>query len=135
MLVTNSHSNKGKIIKSKSRWQNPYIDNPSDKLKIRLLLDEQIKGNRIIGLEAKILPGDVHRLHIHLNEFVLVYSIKGRCKVTVGKTIKTISPKTMIFIPPKVPHRFENKSTIAWEGIAFAIGTKRKIKNIWLKEK
>ena len=134
-MTANSRSKKGKIIKSKSRWQNPYKDNPLDKLKIRLLLDEQITGNRIIGLETKILPGDVHRLHIHLNEFVLVYSIKGRCKVTIGNTTKTISPKTMIFIPPKVPHRFENKYTKPWEGIAFAIGTKSKIKNIWLKEK
>jgi len=134
-LSNNNRSKKGKIIKSKSKWQNPYTDNPLDKLKIKLLLDEPIKGNRIIGLETKILPGDVHRLHIHNNEFVIVYSIKGNCKVTIGKITKIISPKTMIFIPPKVPHRFENKSTKPWESIAFAIGNKTKIKNIWLKEK
>ena len=134
-MTVNRSSKKGKIIKSKLKWQNPYKDNPLDKLKIRILLDEKITGNRIIGLEAKILPGDVHRLHIHLKEFILVYSIKGRCKVTIGSITKTISPKTMIFIPPKVPHRFENKYTMPWEGIAFAIGTKSKIKNIWLNEK
>ena len=31
----------------------PYLDHPSDKLKIRVMLDEKIKGNRIIGLEAR----------------------------------------------------------------------------------
>ena len=67
MTVSRS-SKKGKIIKSKLKWQNPYKDNPLDKLKIRILLDEKITGNRIIGLEAKILPGDIHRLHCSLVE-------------------------------------------------------------------
>ena len=128
-------SNKnGKIVKAKSKWIHPYLDHPSDKLKIRVMLDEKIKGDRIIGLEARIEPGKVHQLHIHDNEYVLVYTIKGKCRVTIGKKTKIISPKTMIFIPPKVPHRFENHTTKLWEAIAFGIGSKSKIKNIWLDE-
>ena len=124
----------GKILKPRSKWIHPYPDHPSDELKIRLLLDEKIKGNRIIGLEAKIDPGKIHQLHMHKNEYVLVYTIQGRCKVTIGKKTQVILPKTMIFLPPEVPHRFENHTKTKWEGIAFAIGTKSKIKNIWMDE-
>jgi quercetin dioxygenase-like cupin family protein len=99
----------------------------------QLLLDEKIKGDRIVGLEAKIEPGRVHQLHIHKNEYVLVYSLKGKCLVTIGKTTKTILPHTMMFIPPRVPHRFYNKFSAPWEGIAFAIGTNKKINNIWME--
>jgi quercetin dioxygenase-like cupin family protein len=124
----------GKFAKPKSKWVFPYKkEHPTDQLKIKLLLDEKIKGNRIVGLEARIEPGRVHQLHIHENEYVLVYSLKGKCLVTIGKTTKTISPKTMMFIPPKVPHRFYNKFSAPWEGIAFAIGTNKKINNIWME--
>jgi quercetin dioxygenase-like cupin family protein len=124
----------GKFAKPKSKWIFPYKkEHPTDQLKIKLLLDEKIKGNRIVGLEAKIEPGRVHQLHIHNDEYVLVYSLKGKCHVTIGKTTKTITPKTMMFIPPKVPHRFYNKFSTPWEGIAFAIGTNKKINNIWME--
>jgi quercetin dioxygenase-like cupin family protein len=124
----------GKFLKPKSRWDHPYKkEHPTDKLKIRLMLNEKIKGERIVGLEARIEAGQVHQLHTHENEYVLVYSLKGKCQVTVGDKIKTVSPHTMIFIPPKVPHRFHNKSSSAWEGIAFAIGTKSKINNVWME--
>jgi len=124
----------GKIAKTSSKWIKPYLDHPSDELKIRLLLDEKIKGDRIIGLEAKIDPGKVHQLHIHENEYVIVYTIEGKCKVTIGKKTQIILPKTMLFLPPKIPHRFENHTKKKCKGIAFAIGTKSKIKNIWLEE-
>jgi len=124
----------GKFAKSKSKWIFPYKkEHPTDQLKIKLLLDERIKGNRIVGLEARIEPGHVHQLHIHKDEYVLVYSLKGKCQVTIGKTTKMILPNTMMFIPPKVPHRFYNKFSAPWEGIAFAIGTDRKINNIWME--
>ena len=124
----------GKFSKSKSKWVFPYKrEHPTDQLKIKLLLDEKIKGDRIVGLEARIEPGRVHQLHIHKNEYVLVYSLKGKCLVTIGKTTKTITPNTMMFIPPKVPHRFYNKFSTPWEGIAFAIGTSKKINNIWME--
>ena len=71
--------------KTSSKWVHPYPDHPSDELKIKFLLDEKIKGDRIIGLEAKIEPGKIHQLHMHENEYVLVYTIQGRCKVTIGK--------------------------------------------------
>ena len=126
-------SKKSKIVKLKSKWISPHEnDHPSDKLKIRLMLDEKIKGNRIIGLEARIEPGDIHQLHVHDSEYVLVYTINGKCNVTIGKKTKTVFPHTMIFIPPKVPHRFENKTSKRWEAIAFAIGNKSKIKNVWM---
>lgn len=97
------------------------------------MLDEKIKGHRIIGLEARIDPGKVHQLHIHKNEYVIVYTLAGKCKVTIGAKTKTVYPKTMIFIPPKVPHRFENVTSKRWEGIAFAVGSGSKIKNIWME--
>ena len=122
----------GKISKSKSEWKNPYPEHPTDKLKIRLLLDEKIKGNRIIGLEARIDPGKIHQLHFHKNEYVVVYTVKGRCKVTAGNKTQIVLPRTIIFLPPKVPHRFENHTKRIWEGIAFAIGTKSKINNVWM---
>lgn len=124
----------GLFVKSKTKWIHPYKDHPTDRLKIKLILNEKIKGNRIAGLEARIESGDVHQLHIHENEYVLVYSLKGKCVVTVGRKTRTVLPNTMIFIPPKVPHRFYNKFSSPWEGIAFAIGTKTKIKNIWMEE-
>lgn len=125
----------GKIVKLKSRWIRPYKkEHPTDQLKIKLLLNEKIKGERIVGLKTRIEAGDIHQLHTHENEYVLVYSLKGKCLVTVGKTTKIIPPDTMIFIPPKVPHRFYNKFSIPWEGIAFAIGTKSKINNIWMED-
>lgn len=123
---------KGKIIKAKSKWIHPYKDHPADKLKVRLILNEKIKGNRVVGLEARIEPGDVHQLHTHDTEYVLVYTINGRCKVTVGNETKTVHPHTMIFIPPKIPHRFENKYSKRWDAIAFAFGNKSKIKNVWM---
>jgi len=124
----------GKFTKSKSKWVFPYKkEHPIDQLKIKLLLDEKIKGSRIVGLEARIEPDRVHQMHIHKNEYVLVYSLKGECLVTIGKTTKTISPNKMMFIPPKVPHRFYNKFSVPWEGIAFAIGTNKKINNIWME--
>lgn len=124
----------GKFAKSKSKWIFPYKkEHPTDQLKIKLLLDEKIKGNRIVGLEARIEPGHIHQMHIHNNEYVLVYSLKGKCLVTIGKTTKTISPNVMMFIPPKIPHRFHNKFSTPWEGIAFAIGTSKKINNIWME--
>jgi quercetin dioxygenase-like cupin family protein len=124
----------GKIIKSKSVWSYPYRkEHPTDKLKVRLMLNAKIKGSRIVGLEARIGAGHVHRLHIHKNEYVLVYSLKGRCLVTVGKKSRVVFPNTMIFIPPNVPHRFHNKFPSVWEGVAFAIGTRSKIKNIWME--
>ena len=92
------------------------------------------QGKRIVGLKARIEAGNIHRLHTHQNEYVLVYSLKGKCLVTVGKTAKIISPDTMIFIPPKVPHRFYNKFSIPWEEIALAIGTESKINNIWMED-
>jgi len=125
----------GLFVKSKTKWIHPYKDHPTDRLKIKLVLNEKIKGNRIVGLEARIESGDVHQLHIHENEYVLVYSLKGKCVVTVGRKTRTIFPNTMVFIPPKVPHRFYNKFSNPWEGIAFAIGTKAKIKNIWMEDK
>lgn len=125
----------GKIVKLKTRWVRPYKkEHPTDQLKIKLLLNEKIKGDRIVGLKARIEAGNIHQLHTHENEYVLVYSLKGKCLVTVGKTTKIISPDTMIFIPPKVPHRFYNKFSMSWEGIAFAIGTKSKINNIWMED-
>lgn len=122
----------GKIIAPKKKWVYPYSDHPSDKLQIKMMLDEKIKGRRIIGLEAKIEPGRIHQLHTHDTEYVLVYCTKGKCKVTIGKKTKVVNPHTMIFIPPNVPHRFENKFANTWEGVAFAIGNKSKIKNIWM---
>ena len=123
---------KSKIIKAKTKWIYPYKNHPSDKLKIRLMLDEKIKGNRIIGLEAQIEPGDVHQLHVHEKEFVIVYTISGKCKVTIDNKTRTVSPYTMIFIPPKIPHRFENNSSKLWKAIAFAIGNSSKIKSVWM---
>ncbi len=126
--------NSGKIAKPKSRWVFPYKkEHPTDQLKIKLLLNEKIKGDRIVGLQARIESGKVHQLHIHENEYVLVYSLKGKCLVTIGGTTKTILPNTMMFIPPKVPHRFYNKFSAPWEGIAFAIGTRSKINNVWME--
>lgn len=128
-------SKNGKFAKSKSKWQYPYkVEHPTDKLKIRMLLNEKIRGSRIAGLEARIESGQVHKMHTHQNEYVIVYSLKGKCLVTVGKTSKTVHPKTLIFIPPKVPHRFYNKFSKPWNGIAFAIGTNAKIKNNWLED-
>ena len=71
----------GKIFKSKSNWIKPYPDHLSDELKIRLLLNEKIRGDKIIGLEAKIEPGKVHQLHIHEKEHVIVYSIEGDARL------------------------------------------------------
>jgi quercetin dioxygenase-like cupin family protein len=125
---------KSKIAKSKSKWVFPYKkEHPTDQLKIKLLLDEKIKGNRIVGLKARIESGKIHQLHIHSNEYVLVYSLKGKCLVTIGRKTKVIAPNIMMFIPPKVPHRFYNKFSTPWEGIAFAIGTSKKINNIWME--
>ena len=125
----------GKFVQPKSKWSRPYKkEHPTDKLKIKMMLNEKIKGDRIVGLKALIEPGDVHQMHIHLNEYVLVYSLRGRCQVTVGNTTKIIVPHTMIFIPPKVPHRFYNKFLTPWEGVAFAIGAKSKINNIWMEK-
>lgn len=124
----------GKIIKSKTNWIFPYKnEHPTDQLKIKLLFNEKIKGDRIVGLKARIEPNKIHQLHIHENEYVLVYSLSGKCLVTIGKRKKTVFPHTMMFIPPKVPHRFYNKFPVPWEGIAFAIGTRSKINNIWLE--
>jgi quercetin dioxygenase-like cupin family protein len=124
----------GKFVKAKSDWVHPYKkEHPTDKLKVKLVLNEPIKGNRIVGLKARIEAGHVHQLHIHENEYVVVYSLKGKCLVTVGSVKKTVLPNTMIFIPPKVPHRFYNKFSLPWEGLAFAIGTKNKIRNVWLE--
>lgn len=64
----------GKISKSKSKWIKPCPDHPSDELKIRLLLNEKIKGDKIIGLEAKIEPGKIHQLHIHENEYASLFN-------------------------------------------------------------
>jgi quercetin dioxygenase-like cupin family protein len=122
----------GLFVKSKTKWIHPYKDHPTDRLKIKLILNEKIRGSRMVGLEARIEAGDTHQLHIHENEYVLVYSLKGKCVVTVGRKTKTVPPNTMIFIPPKVPHRFHNKFSSPWECIAFAIGTKSEIKNIWM---
>jgi quercetin dioxygenase-like cupin family protein len=133
-LVWMVSKKSGKFFKPKSRWIDPYKkEHPTDKLKIKLILNEKIKGDRIVGLKARIESGQAHQLHIHENEYVLVYSLRGKCQVTVGTKIKTVSPHTMIFIPPKVPHRFYNRFSSAWEGIAFAIGTRSKINNIWME--
>ncbi len=125
---------RGKFIRSTSKWTQPYKkEHPTDKLKIKSMLNEKIKGDRIVGLKALIKSGDVHQLHIHDSEYVLVYCLSGKCVVTVGNTTKTVLPHTMIFIPPKVPHRFYNKFSKPWEGVAFAIGTKSKINNVWME--
>jgi len=125
----------GKFLKPKSKWIHPYKkEHPTDKLKIKLMLNERIKGNRIVGLKARIEANQVHQLHIHESEYVLVYSLKGKCLVTIGRRTKTILPHTLIFIPPKVPHKFYNKFSSAWEGVAFAIGTRSKIRNIWMDD-
>ncbi|MFY9299832.1 MAG: cupin domain-containing protein [Candidatus Nitrosotenuis sp.] len=123
----------GKFVRPRSKWVYPYKkEHPADKLKIRLMLNEKIKGDRIVGLRARIEPHMVHRLHTHKNEYVLVYSL-GKCQVTVGTKTRTVFPHSLIFIPPMVPHRFYNRFSVPWEGIAFAIGTRRKIKNVWLE--
>lgn len=130
-----SLSKNGKFTRSRSRWQYPYKnEHPTDKLKIKMLLNEKIKGNRIVGLEARIEAGQVHKMHTHKNEFVIVYCLDGKCLVTVGSTTRTVHPRTLIFIPPRVPHRFYNKFSDPWKGIAFAIGINAKIKNDWLEE-
>jgi quercetin dioxygenase-like cupin family protein len=124
----------GKFVKPNSKWSHPYKkEHPTDKLKIKPMLNEKIKGDRIVGLKARIESGQVHQLHTHQNEYVLVYSLSGKCIVRVGAKTRVISPHTMVFIPPKVPHRFHNKFSSAWEGIAFAIGTRSKIKNVWME--
>lgn len=124
----------GKIVRPKSRWIHPYKkEHPTDQLKIKLLLNEKISGSRIVGLKAKIESGNTHQLHIHENEYVLVYSLKGKCLVMIGDIRRIILPDTMIFIPPRVPHRFYNKYSMPWEGIAFAIGTRSKINNVWME--
>jgi quercetin dioxygenase-like cupin family protein len=124
----------GRFVKPKSKWIHPYKkEHPTDKLKIKLMLNERIKGNRIVCMRARIEAGQVHQLHIHENEYVLVYTLKGKCVVTVGNCTKNVLPGTMIFVPPKVPHRFYNKFSSAWEGIAFAIGTRSGIKNTWME--
>ena len=124
----------GKFARPRSKWVYPYKkEHPTDKLKIKLMLNEKIKGNRIVGLRARIESGTAHQLHIHKNEYVLVYSLEGKCQVTIGTKTKVIFPHTMMFIPPKVPHRFYNKFSVPWEGIAFALGTRLKINNIWME--
>ena len=133
-MRNNGLKNNGKIAKSKSKWIKPYPEYPADQLKIKMLLDEKISGNRVIVLEAKIEPSKIHKLHIHENEYVIVYSLKGRCKVTIGDKTVNVSPKTIMYIPPKVPHRFENNTKKNWKGIAFAVGSKKNIKNLWLEE-
>ncbi len=133
-LVLVAAKKSGKFSRPRSRWVYPYKkEHPTDKLKVKLLLNEKIKGNRIVGLKARIDAGKTHQLHTHDNEYVLVYSFSGRCRVTVGSKTKTILPHTMIFIPPKVPHRFYNKFSLPWEGIAFALGTRSKIHNVWME--
>ena len=124
----------GKFVRAKSKWVHPYKkEHPADKLKIKSIISERITGSRIVGLEAKIEAGQVHQMHTHRNEYVIVYCVKGKCVVTVGRTSKVATPKTLIFIPPRVPHRFHNKFPKPWYGIAFAIGTNSKIRNEWLE--
>lgn len=134
VLVHQLPPKAGKFVKPKSKWIRPYQkEHPTDKLKVKLMLNEKIKGDRIVGLKARIESGHTHQLHTHQNEYVLVYSLKGKCLVRVGRITKIVLPHTMIFIPPKVPHRFYNKFSYPWEGVAFAIGIESKIKNIWME--
>lgn len=98
-------------------------------------MDEKINGDKIIYLEEKIEPGKVHQLHIHENEYVIRYSIEGRYKVTIGEITQIILSKTMIFLPPKVPHRFRNHTKKKLIRITFSIESKLKIKNIWMDKK
>jgi quercetin dioxygenase-like cupin family protein len=124
----------GKFSRPKSGWIYPYKkEHPPDKLKIKMMLSEKIKGDRIVGLRARIEAGKTHQMHTHDNEYVLVYSLEGMCQVTVGTKTKTVLPHTMIFIPPKVPHRFHNKFAVPWEGVAFAVGTRSEIHNVWME--
>ena len=131
-MLKKKNQQHGKIVKLRTKWINPYHDHPTDNLKIRKILDEKINRQRIIGLEARIEPGDVHQLHLHRHEYVIVYTICGKCKVTIGNKTKTILPNTLIFIPPTVSHRFENKFSKRWEAIAFSLGIRSKIQNVWL---
>lgn len=125
---------RGKFVSPKSKWIQPYKkEHPTDKLNVKLMLNEKIKGDRIVGLKALIKAGQVHQLHTHDSEYVIVYSLSGKCSVTVGRTTKIILPHTMVFIPPRVPHRFYNKFSRPWEGVAFAVGTKSKINNVWME--
>ena len=84
---------KWKIVTRRKRWIQPNKDHTSDQLKIRLLLEEKIIGNRIICLEVRIEPGEIHQLHLHQSEFVIVYSTKGTCRVIVGTSRKKFFQK------------------------------------------
>lgn len=121
------------IRRAGSRWVRPYPEHPRDQLRIRMLFDEKISGSRMIALEARIRPGEVHRLHYHEDGYAVVYSLKGRCRVTVGGDVQDVGPRTVVYIQPGIPHRFENRSGRDWEGVAFAVGSGRGISSVWME--
>jgi quercetin dioxygenase-like cupin family protein len=108
--------------------------NPTDMLKIKKLLDENLNTCNLLVIGAKLEPGDEHQAHYHKHETVIVYGLRGKAVATVdGKEIE-VAPDTLVYIPPMAVHKFANKSKNVWECVAVAVGPKGiKLENIWLK--
>jgi len=115
-------------------WFKAYEkSNPSDMLRIKKLLDENIDSCNLLVIGAKLEPGDVHQAHYHEHETVIVFGLRGKAVATVdGKDIE-VTQDTLVYIPPMIVHKFANNSEQAWECVAIAIGPKdAKLENIWV---
>jgi quercetin dioxygenase-like cupin family protein len=116
------------------KWSRAYEkSNPSDMLKVKKVLDENLEKSRVLFIGARLEPGDVHQPHYHKYETVLVYGLRGTAIATIDGSDIEVGPDTFVYIPPMAVHRFANISNEIWECVAMAIGPKdSRLENVWI---
>jgi hypothetical protein len=69
----------GKIIKTKSGWIFPYKkEHPTDQLKIKLLLNEKIKGERMWALKQELRQAVfINYTYIKTNTFWFIHCVEN----------------------------------------------------------
>jgi quercetin dioxygenase-like cupin family protein len=64
-------------------------------------------GGSLTALETIAAPGEGPPLHVH-EEDELIYTLDGELRVKLGDTLRTVPPRTFVFIPGGTPHAWQN---------------------------
>lgn len=83
------------------------VENPVVRRLTFKLRGEQTNG-ALTAFESVTAPGEGPPLHLHLNQDEMLYFLDGRFRVQLDNEIEDAPPGTLVFIPRRVPHTWQN---------------------------
>lgn len=79
-------------------------------LEMRVLLTTEATGGAISVIMAWHKPGEGPPDHVHYSQEEMFFIVEGTYELTLGGQTSTVGPRTIVFIPRNVMHRFKNVS-------------------------